>query len=150
MASAIMDSEAVEREAADWFARRESDAWTSADEAQFDEWLAQRTAHRIAFIRLQSAWQRAGRLRALSAGMTEGVIPPRGSLLENPLNEVPGSERPQPDQRASEATRPARRPVARRWIALAASILLALVSGVYVFQSGLLDSNRYATRIGTM
>jgi len=145
-----MDSEAVEREAADWFARRESDAWTAADETLFDEWLAQRTAHRIAFIRLQSAWQRAGRLRALSTGMTGGVIPPRGSLLENPLNEVPGSERPQPEQRPSEAPRPARRPVARRWIAPAASILLALVSGVYVLQSGLLDSNRYSTRIGTM
>src|SRR3954465_15550797 len=118
MASAIMDSEAVEREAADWFARRESDAWTTADETLFDEWLAQRTAHRIAFIRLQSAWQRAGRLRALGAGLSEGVIPPRGSLLENPLNEVPGSERPQPERRASETPRPARRPFARSWIAL--------------------------------
>src|SRR3954465_14925872 len=150
MASAIMDSEAVEREAADWFARRESDAWTTADETLFDEWLAQRTAHRIAFIRLQSAWQRAGRLRALSAGMAEGVIPPRGSLLECPFNEVPGGARPQLVQGASEAPRPARRPAARRWIALAASILFALGSGVYVFQSGLLDSDRYSTRVGTM
>ncbi|MBS0421312.1 MAG: FecR domain-containing protein [Proteobacteria bacterium] len=164
MASAVMDSEAIERSAADWFARRESDSWTAADESRLDEWLAERTAHRIAFIRLQAAWQRAGRLRALSAGIAEGVIPPRGSLVDGPATATStpiatpvrtatpaaGGELSQAPQGVITTPRQVTRPDRRRWIALAASLLLALASGVYVFQSGLLDSDRYATRVGTM
>jgi transmembrane sensor len=164
-----MDSEAIERQAADWLAWRESDSWTSADESRFDGWLAERTAHRIAFIRLQSAWQRAGRLRALSAGLAEGVIPPRGSLLvESPAapasapaltsaalvpaapTPVAVSELSQPPPDLATAPRKPQRRARWRWIALAASLLLALASGIYVFQSGLLDSDRYVTRVGTM
>jgi transmembrane sensor len=149
-----MDSEAIERSAADWFARRESDSWTTTEEKLLDQWLAQRTAHRIAFIRLQSAWQRAGRLRVLSAGVAEGVIPPRGSLVEAPLAPAPWGEPSKPQPAASDPSLTVQRSAPRafgwRWIAVAASLLVATVSGVYIFQSGLLDSDQYATRIGTM
>ncbi len=35
------------------------------------------TAHRVALLRLQSAWNEAGRLQALAAGLPEGEVPPR-------------------------------------------------------------------------
>jgi transmembrane sensor len=74
-----MDSEAIEAVAARWFAKRHGDDWAQSDQAQFDQWLQQSTAHRIAFIRLDAAWQSSRRLQALGAGVPAGVIPPRHS-----------------------------------------------------------------------
>jgi transmembrane sensor len=58
-------AEAIEERAADWLARRDAGGWTPADEAAFETWLAEATAHRVAYLRLEAAWQEAGRLRAL-------------------------------------------------------------------------------------
>ncbi|MBL8271772.1 FecR family protein [Steroidobacter sp.] len=74
-----MDSERIEAIAADWFAKQQSGQWTSADQAEFDLWLAAATAHRVAFIRLDAAWRSASRLQVLGAGVPEGVIPERRS-----------------------------------------------------------------------
>jgi len=41
------------------------DAWSEADQAELDAWLAESSANRTAFIRLKSAWLRANRLDAL-------------------------------------------------------------------------------------
>ncbi len=46
----------TEREAAHWLARRDADTWAQADEAQFGSWLEASTTHRVAFLRLQEAW----------------------------------------------------------------------------------------------
>jgi transmembrane sensor len=69
----------IEATAADWFARRESAEWVADDEARLAAWLDESTAHRIAFIRMVSAWEQSGRLKALGAGVRPGVIPPRGA-----------------------------------------------------------------------
>lgn len=74
-----MDSESIEAIAAEWFARRRGDQWTSVDQAALDQWLGAATAHRIAFIRLEAAWRSASRLQVLGAGMPAGVIPERDS-----------------------------------------------------------------------
>jgi transmembrane sensor len=73
-----MSSEHIEASAAAWFAKRESGNWSSADQAQLDAWMDSSTAHRIAFIRLNTAWERSGRLAALGAGVPSGSIPARG------------------------------------------------------------------------
>jgi transmembrane sensor len=67
----------VEEAAAKWFAKRESGDWSAANQAQLEAWLDSSTAHRVAFVRLMTAWERAGRLTALGAGVPEGTIPPR-------------------------------------------------------------------------
>jgi transmembrane sensor len=69
----------IEAAAAAWFARREGDSWTAADERALEAWLNGATAHRIAYLRLVAAWERSGRLQALGAGIPAGVIPPRGA-----------------------------------------------------------------------
>jgi transmembrane sensor len=70
-------SEEIEATAAEWFARRESSEWSGADQAQLEAWLDSSTAHRIAFVRIVTAWERSGRLKALGAGVPAGIIPPR-------------------------------------------------------------------------
>lgn len=57
----------IEARAADWIAERDrGDGQLSPErQAALDDWLGAATAHRVAFLRLDRAWQRADRLRAL-------------------------------------------------------------------------------------
>ena len=62
-------SSRIEERAADWIAERDralsEGAWTPAREALLDAWLAESTAHRVAWLRLDAAWRQADRLVAL-------------------------------------------------------------------------------------
>lgn len=62
---ALQDSEAVEEAAARWVSIRESDRWSLAEEARFDAWCSESLAHRVAWLRLHAAWQRAEVLQSL-------------------------------------------------------------------------------------
>ena len=62
----------IEERAADWVRRADAADWSGDDQAHLEAWLAQSTAHRVAWLRLQSVWQRADRLSAI-----RGAAPPR-------------------------------------------------------------------------
>jgi transmembrane sensor len=62
------NSAAIEAAAAEWLARRDSGRWSEQDAAALQEWLLADTAHRVAFLRLQAAWDETARLQALGAG----------------------------------------------------------------------------------
>lgn len=66
----------IEEAAAVWLAKRDGGDWTDADQAELTRWLHASTANRVAFIRLNAAWQQANRLKALGAGVRPGVVPP--------------------------------------------------------------------------
>jgi len=51
--------------AADWVQRRHLWAWTQADQIEFDTWLSETDANRIAYLRQDAIWNAAGRLNAL-------------------------------------------------------------------------------------
>jgi transmembrane sensor len=68
----------IEEIAATWLTRRDQGPWTEADQLEFTQWLDASTGHRVAFLRLQSAWQRADRLKALGAGVQPGTVPAPG------------------------------------------------------------------------
>src|ERR1700677_524222 len=71
----------IEKAAAAWLVRRDREEWNKADQAELQAWLSASTSHRLAFIRLQTAWQQAGRLKVLAAGMTEsGALLPADQL----------------------------------------------------------------------
>ncbi|WP_156106875.1 FecR/PupR family sigma factor regulator, partial [Arenimonas composti] len=53
----------AERAAADWLARRDGEGWQAADEAALEAWLGAEPAHRVAFLRLQAAWDETVRLK---------------------------------------------------------------------------------------
>lgn len=74
----MASSARIEQAAAAWLARRDSGDWPAAVQAEFDAWLRAATAHRVAFLRLQAAWQESGRLAALGAGLAATSPPPRG------------------------------------------------------------------------
>jgi transmembrane sensor len=75
--------EAIQTRAGDLFARRESGEWTAVDERHLKEWLALSPLHRVAFLRLERAWERAGRLKALRT--PDGTVPPPGEYVLSPF-----------------------------------------------------------------
>lgn len=163
-------SGAIEEVAARWFARRASGTWTDADQAQFQAWLEQRTAHRIAYIRLDAAWNHSARMRALGAGVPPGVIPPRAFWGDTrffkgtpPDTHPPPahgyspetSETPDPGTVSSAAIqgeilqggglRSGR--VRLRLLAVAAT-MLAFAVGIYIMNTGLFAGTHYSTPVG--
>lgn len=61
----MMRAADIEARAADWLARRDGDNWTAEQQQELDAWIAASTAHRIAWLRLDSVWRRADRLGSL-------------------------------------------------------------------------------------
>jgi len=143
----------VEDQAAAFLARRDGDGWTEANQAALEAWLAGSTARRVAFLRLEAAWDEARRLKALSAGLPAGTVPPPGEWRNTPFfdsNPTPAPEAELTDSAGPTPSRPGLRssrirPRVRHF-ALAATILLALGVGAY-FLSGP-QGNRYSTPIG--
>ncbi|MFC4313953.1 FecR family protein [Steroidobacter flavus] len=74
-----------EKAAAAWLARRIGEGWTAADESSFNAWLQASTRNRVAFIRVNAAWQEAGRLKALGAGLQSGIVPAPGEWQLTPF-----------------------------------------------------------------
>jgi transmembrane sensor len=72
-----MDSAQIEREAAQWLAKRDSGEWGEAEELEFAQW--------IAVIRIETIWRKADRLQALGAGVPRGQIPAPGSWRLSPF-----------------------------------------------------------------
>lgn len=112
--------EQSERAAAAWIARRDSGTWTEADAADFNQWLEQSPSHRVAYYRLNAAWQEAGRLQALVG------------------NAQPVPKRPQLSDRQI------------RWRSLAAAVVLAIGIGIVVFKATHLPQGTHATVVGGM
>jgi len=68
----------IETLAARWLERRHFGAWDDEARAEFDRWINQSSAHEVAFLRLEAAWGRTGRLAALRAqGPAISKAPPR-------------------------------------------------------------------------
>lgn len=82
----MASSTQIEQTAAAWLARRDGGAWQERDRSRFEAWLAESTAHRVAFLRLEAAWAHSGRLKALGAGMQAGAIPTRGQWSRPPFD----------------------------------------------------------------
>ena len=66
----------IEARAAEWIAERDGDAWSHQRERDLDAWLDDSVSHRVAYLRLLAAWQRADRLRALRSAESPGRSPP--------------------------------------------------------------------------
>jgi transmembrane sensor len=135
MSVSKVNSDAVDRAAGDWLARRDSGHWTAADQAHFERWLAASTLHRVAYLRLEYAWEEARRLKTFAAGAAPERIPAPGQLSSSfDQGWHRGS--------AEDCTR------RNRWVwwATAASALLALAA--YLLESRFLGDGRYSTAVG--
>jgi transmembrane sensor len=57
------DRKQIENEAARWIAARDNGDWTPGQQRALDAWLNADTAHRVAFLRLQTLWNTLDGLR---------------------------------------------------------------------------------------
>jgi transmembrane sensor len=88
-----MDSLQIEQLAGQWIARRDRSDWSGHDEAEFQAWLGQSTAHMVAFVRLEAAWKQAKRLKALAADVQPGQVPAPENWQLTPFFDEPGAPR---------------------------------------------------------
>ena len=64
----------IEAAAAAWLARRDAgEHWSDDDERALQAWIAESAAHRVAWLRLDAAWERTERLPALAPAATVSV-----------------------------------------------------------------------------
>jgi transmembrane sensor len=143
----------IEDHAAEVLAKRDSGEWTGADQAELERWLTESTAHRVAFLRLEGVWEEARRLKALSAGLQRGTVPPPGDWRHSPFFD---SDAGSPEQHCSTDSSGLTPPVSDpgtprktgrlRLFAVAATILLVLGIGVYVASN--LAGDRFRTPVG--
>jgi transmembrane sensor len=61
-----MSADDIEAQAAHWLTRRDGEDWSDALQAELDAWIGAAVSHRVAWLRLSCAWQRADRLAAVA------------------------------------------------------------------------------------
>jgi len=156
------NSAEIEATAASWFAKREGGDWNAADQAQLEAWLDSSTAHRIAFVRIVTAWERSGRLTALGAGVPEGTIPPRDAWGFALSSKVPASRDPRERLQSVAGAAPAAAPsivpgvrassrplFSRHLRAVAALLVAGTAAGAFWYRS-MDHAESYRTQIGAL
>lgn len=120
----------TEERAAAWLAKRDSGHWSVDDERELQAWLDASTAHTVAFIRLETVWGEARRLKALGAGVQPGVVPPPNAWHPSALFEPRESAASGATTSPETVTAPMTQSPRRAWLryAVAAGVMLAAVS----------------------
>jgi transmembrane sensor len=80
------DSIQIEETAANWLARRDGEGWCADAQLVLAQWLDASTANRVAYIRLDAAWQKARRLKALAVGVMKRWSNDPGGGLTGPTS----------------------------------------------------------------
>lgn len=144
-------SRETEEIAAAWLARRDGGDWSETEQAAFTEWLQASTAHHVAFLRLEAAWRRTDRLKALGARAQPGVVPSPGEWWLPPVVDATGTESQQLAARCDppldeEAARAACNRTWPQLRGIAAAVLIAAVfaAGWYSWPRG----STYHTDVG--
>lgn len=152
----------IEDRAAALLAQRDSGAWTEDDQVGLTRWIEASTANRVAFLRLEAAWEEARRLKVFGAGLQSDTVPPPGLWRDTPFFN-PGHTReaselhPPPVECTDEDAHSSWRdgmgevPTRKSWFrvaAAAATLVLALVLGTYFAYTR--GADRYSTPIGTV
>lgn len=132
-----MDSAQIEELAGQWLARRDGAQWSEQDEAEFQAWLNESTAHTVAFVRLEAAWKQAKRLKALSGDVAPGRVPSTTSWHTASFFEGPTTAEQRPEPIASRNRRP--------FYLIAASILVAVIGIVWYLRPSVAE---YSTPVG--
>jgi transmembrane sensor len=147
----MTSSAQIERLAAAWLARRDAEGWSPQDQTALDAWLAASTAHRVAFLRLDAAWQRADRLKALGAGRGDPMPPARGEWMFAAPGRLPTVDASIPAPRARRArAEPARRRRLAGVLAVAACLALAALLWPAWQRHAAVERATYATATGVL
>src|SRR5690349_18846476 len=115
----VTSDDVIDARASAWLAARDARPATPEENAEFKQWLDADIRHRVAFLRLESNWHRADRLRD---------VRPLDRDADADLLRAPTTRRP--------------------WImALAASVVVAMLGGAWAWQQHF-SWQRYETRVG--
>mgnify|MGYP001061228775 CR=1 FL=1 len=151
----MADNRQIERSAAAWLARRDAGAWSEDDQTQLAAWLARSVAHRVAFIRLEHAWQQSARLKVLAADTDQHHASTRltrpAHAAARATNERTAMDTVAAFRRAGRQgspARPIRRPI--RYLAAAAMVLLVLATGWGWQHYASVSAADYQTAIGSL
>lgn len=125
------DRQDIEDQAARFLQRRDAGHWAPADEAEFSAWMAASTAHRVAYLRTEAAWEAMGRLKALGAGLPHRQAP--SPAVIDAVTSATTAERPGRQTNARELPH-TRLPRGYKQISLAASLLAIAGLTVFVYQ----------------
>ncbi len=116
----MVSDELIDARASAWLAARDARVATPGEIAEFNAWLDADIRHRVAYLRLESTWQRADQLRDV-----------------RPLDRAADADLLRPP-------RVSRRP----WVmALAAGVVVAMLGGFWAWQQNF-SWQRYETPIG--
>lgn len=133
----------IEDQAAEYLAKRDSGEWTDADQVELEHWMAESTAHRVALLRLEGVWDEARRLKALTAGLQRGAVPPPGHWQQSPFFDTDSEASTQHGVNALPlATPPVSPPESHHTVrkfrvyAVAATLLMALGVGLQCGRRG--------------
>lgn len=139
-----MSSEEIEARAGQWLARRDGSDWSQQDEVALEQWLEQSTAHVVAFVRLETAWAEAKRLKALAGGVEPGTVPSVDEWqLSRFFDPAAGAASLAPAKPASPANHGRARGL--RYWAVAASVLIAIALAFTRFWP---SATSYSTPVG--
>lgn len=139
----------VEDEAARWFWKKDSGAWTDADQAALQAWLEASTSHRISFMRMSAAWKSAARMQALGAGVTPGTVPPVGEWGNDKF--PVGQARLEPAPERTNAEQPLvtkRRVAAVPMMRFAAMLVAGVAVAALAYSVTVLRGSGYETAVG--
>jgi transmembrane sensor len=145
------NSRQVECAAAAWLARRDAGDWSDREQAALEAWLAQSTAHRVAFLRLEAAWSEAGRLKALGAGAPRQRVPGRGAWARSHYFGATGDDAPFAGRRGWVAARRLRkrRPLRVAVPAMAAVFVAATMVAAWLWRvDANVDRGAWHTALG--
>ena len=112
--------ELIDQEASRWLAARDAATPSVEDETSFQDWISADIRHRVAYLRMEETWRRSDRLR---------------------------EARPLDRDADADLLRPQR--AHGRWsLAMAASLLVGLLFGGYVFVQSQFGWHHYETPVG--
>ncbi|HVP83926.1 MAG TPA: FecR domain-containing protein [Rhizomicrobium sp.] len=80
----MTDHATIEHQASAWIERRDMGEWSAETQSQFDGWMNEALEHRIAYWRLEAAWNRTERMAALRpADLRQSIRPTTASAPRN-------------------------------------------------------------------
>ncbi len=154
----------IEATASEWLIRRDGDRWSESDQLQLTHWLEATPLNRVAFLRLERAWEEAARLKALGAGIARDEPPPPGHWNFGPffssrqgdsqIKALDFEHLPQSDTVPIAATEiPSRhhhgaRTVRRGRYLIAGAAFLAIAFSVALYTGLTSPGERYVTPVG--
>ncbi|MEJ1964481.1 MAG: FecR domain-containing protein [Gammaproteobacteria bacterium] len=149
------NSKRIEETAGEWLLERDSEGWSDEGQARLTAWLEAATANRVAFLRLEMAWDEMNRLKALGAGFPPRTVPSTGELSElsgwSPSGAVPqqlrDSAHPSDTGARNNSATTAGAGRTKR-AALAAALCVLAIGGAYLYTAAPFSGDRYSTPIG--